>query len=274
MRKLFKLLLAAAIAALAAAALAAPAFASGLRYVAEGYDSQFLLDPDQVEVVQVINRDLHASYWVTGPDDLAAVIGAVNSVSYQTGITEQPEEEGLRLLHIRMKDGATYNYWCHSNILMVDDVKYAHAQQVEKLYTAMAACEQNYPANIEWLGYMNPYRVTKMELLHDGQKAVYESKLSATNREAILDITRKLKTVKVSSVHGFYPKDQIATPSSGPERNYAIRLTFEDGKEFYDIYILGDRIDIAVDSIPEGLSYTSGDASLLKLLTDALDAKI
>ncbi|HJF56664.1 MAG TPA: hypothetical protein K8W11_10505, partial [Anaerotruncus colihominis] len=183
MRKLFKLLLAAAIAALAAAALAAPAFASGLRYVAEGYDSQFLLDPDQVEVVQVINRDLHASYWVTGPDDLAAVIGAVNSVSYQTGITEQPEEEGLRLLHIRMKDGTTYNYWCHSNILMVDDVKYAHAQQVEKLYTAMAACEQNYPANIEWLGYMNPYRVTKMELLHDGQKAVYESKLSATNRE-------------------------------------------------------------------------------------------
>ncbi|MCQ4735927.1 hypothetical protein, partial [Anaerotruncus colihominis] len=95
-----------------------------------------------------------------------------------------------------------------------------------------------------------------------------ESKLSATNREAILTITRKLKTVKVSSVHGFYPKDQIATPSCGPERNYAIRLTFEDGKEFYDIYILGDRIDIAVDSIPEGLSYTSGDASLLKLLTD------
>ena len=84
MRKLFKLLLTTAVAALAAAALAAPAFASGLRYVAEGYDSQFLLDPDQVEVVQVINRDLHASYWVTGPDDLAAVIGAVNSVSYET----------------------------------------------------------------------------------------------------------------------------------------------------------------------------------------------
>lgn len=274
MRKLFKRLLTAAVAVLVVAALPAPAFASGLRYVAEGYDSQFLLDPDQVEVVQVINRDLHASYWVTGPEDLAAIIGAVNSISYETGITEQPEGNGLRLLHIRMKDGATYNYWCHRNMLMVDDVKYARAPQLEKLYNAMAACEKNYPANIEWIGYMNPYRVTKMEILHDGQKAVYESTLSATNRDAILDITRKLKTVKVSSVRGFYPKDKIATPSSGPDKNYAVRLTFEDGKEVYDIYVLGDRIDITVDSIPEGLSYTSGDATLLKLLTDALDAKV
>ena len=243
-------------------------------------DDLLHVDINQVEVVNVINRDLHASYAVTGQNDRSAIVNALNAIEHQPGLREKGEAEDLRLLQIRLKDGGKREYWCHSDVLMsIDDRQIADASQLAALYAAMDRCEQNYPANIEWLGYMNPYRVTTMTILSGkkvseplaaGREAEYQSALSQSQREAILDLCAKLKAVKVGSVKRVSEDQSFALDGAG----YALRLDFENGKAGYDVYVDAPEagmLTVSVDNIPYDLIYTQNDDALFRALVNALN---
>ena len=148
----------------------------------------------------------------------------------------------------------------------------------------MSRCQQTYPANIEWLGYMNPYRVTKAELsgaAWDGdvvieRSASYDSAASQAQRDKILDLCAKLKNVKVGTVRRFNGDEMEKARTDGA---YQISMSFEDGKkDYYALQIPNSLTDgkgeiwISVDSIGYDLCYTANDAALLKELTDTLAA--
>ena len=128
-------------------------------------DTSFNHDIEQVQDIQVINRELHVSYAVTNQNDRAAIISALNALTVAPMRKERGEEDGLRLLTVLMTNGDRCNYWCYEDgVLQSDGGWQANGRQLDGLYAAMSRCQQTYPANIEWLGYMNPYRVTKAEL--------------------------------------------------------------------------------------------------------------
>lgn len=246
-------------------------------------DTSFNHDIEQVQDIQVINRGLHVSYAVTNQNDRAAIISALNALTVAPMRKERGEEDGLRLLTVLMTNGDRYNYWCYEDdVLQSDGGWQANGRQLDGLYAAMTRCQQTYPANIEWLGYMNPYRVTKAELsgaVLDGdvvieKSASYDSAASQAQRDKILDLCAKLKNVKVGTVRRFNGDGMEKARTDGA---YRISMSFEDGKkDYYALQIPNSLTDgkgeiwISVDSIGYDLCYTANDAALLKELTDTL----
>ena len=281
MLKHFKSTLASLLAAaLLVTALAVPTLAADKTIPK---DRSFNHDIDQVQDVQVINRELHASYAVTNPNDRTAVISALNALTVAPMKAERGEEDGLRLLTVLMENGDRYNYWCYKDGVLQSDGWQAGGKQLGALYDAMTRCQQNYPANIEWLGYMNPYRVTKVELsgavlagdVFTEGNASFDSSVSQEQRDKILDLCARLKNVKVGTVQRFNGDEMEKVRSYN---NYQISMSFEEDREdHYTLQIPNRFLDekgeiwISVDSIGYDLCYTASDAALLKELTDTLD---
>lgn len=267
-------------AALLVSALTIPAFAAN---TGAAKDVSFNHDLEQVQDIEVINRELHTSYAVANRNDRTAIISSLNALTVAPMKAERGEEDGLRLLTVLMKNGDRFNYWCYADKVVQGEDWQASGKHLDTLYAAMTRCQQNYPANVEWLGYMNPYRVTKMELsgpVFDGcilsaEKSTYETAASEEQRAKILDVCDKLKDIKVGTVQRFNGNEM---EKASPHRDYHVTLTFEDNKEVYEIQVtdgLPDgqgKIWISVSSIGYDLCYTTNDAALFKSLTDALAA--
>lgn len=229
---------------------------------------------NDVRSIAVINRDLQVGYNVTNAYDRAQILNALNAIDCSGNLNVKEEMDGLVLLRILMNDGTAHNFWCHPNVFMIEDKQVATASQAKALYTLLTKCQQNYYAGIEWLAYMNPYRITTMEVTANGKgRAVYQSAMSDTQRKVILDIASRLSNVKVGSVQKL---EKIDPKTYGDGKlTYSIHLDFENGKEGYNIYIFDDkRITVSVDSINYDLTYVANDDYLLKSLTSALDANL
>lgn len=223
-----------------------------------------------VDVITVIDRDLHASYRVTGAEDRAAILNALNKIEYRPGTNVVPDNDGLRLLQLRFQNGGTYEYWCHRNVLMNGETQLTDGLASADLYKALDRAQKFYPANIEWIGFMNPYRVTRIDLQSVNGAAAYQSALSPTQREAILDMTAKLKSVQVAKFRELAGSADL-TVSEDAKLLYDLKLDFENGKEGYRVCVFDNgRINVKVDSINYALSYASGDQTKFNELTTAL----
>lgn len=232
---------------------------------------ELTIDGAQVEVIHVIDRELRTDYAVTGTNDRAAIVTALNKLDYRPATSVTPDMTNLRLLQIRFKDGQKYQYWCHTNVLMVGEAQITDGASAAALYKAMDNCQENYPANIEWLGYMNPYRVTELAIVGADKATTYASALSATQRDAILDVARKLKSVKVGTIQQLNDKTQNAPAGSTGNLLYTLTLKFETAVETYNVYLFEDgRVTVSVGSINYNLTYLSADKTLYKSLTDTL----
>lgn len=224
---------------------------------------------EAVDSITSINRDLHASYKVTGEKDKKAILAALDAIELES-TDVKAEDEGLRLLQIRMKDGSKLEYWVHENALMRGDVVIAAGEKAKALWETLAACEKNYRANIEWIGYMNPYRVTDMTVKSaKGSVGSYRSAVNESQRKAILDVCQKFQQVQVGTVQTLQGKNPATY--GGDALLYSVSLVFEDGKEQYVIYVFeNDRITVSVASIDYDLTYTTNNKELRKALLDTL----
>ena len=255
-------------------------------------DTSFNHDIEQVQDIQVINRGLHVSYAVTNQNDRAAIISALNALTVAPMRKERGEEDGLRLLTVLMTNGDRYNYWCYEDdVLQSDGGWQANGRQLDGLYAAMSRCQQTYPANIEWLGYMNPYRVTKVEILPDNMEKLpdvkleidgkpmtgemvtlprmtFESASSQEERAVILNICKMLKELKVGRVQKFEESNAFKETYRGT----VILLDFENGKSQYAVGFSEDKISIGVDNIAYSLLYTQNDPVKSRALHDAINA--
>lgn len=229
------------------------------------------LDAAQVDSVTVINRELHAGYALTAEADRKAVIDALNTIEYRPKTKVEPDMDGLRLLSIRLKDGGHYEYWCHRNVLISDEKPLTDGLACADLYKLFDRFMKNYPANVEWLGYMNPYRVTTMEIQGSGGTKTYRSNSSESQRNAILDICNRLKAYKPSKVRQLQSKEPLKFSKDAGNMLYTVSLDFETGREIFHINVYENgEIGILVDSIPYALAYTSADQKLFDALAASL----
>ena len=264
--KLFKKLSAFISLAVLSALLPVHAFAEA------GRPACLQINAAQVDVVTVIDRELHAGYTVAGAGDRLAVIEKLNAIEYRPSTNAVPDMDDLRLLQIRFKNGQTYDYWCHRNVLMNGDTQLTDGLACADLYKVLDRCVQNNPANIEWLGYLNPYRVTSMEVAGNGKNLVYHTTSSELGRKIILDVIAKLRSVVPSKVRTVTAGGNLSYSGTGIPV-YTVLLNVENGKGGYQIDLFGnDEIGISVDNISYSLSYTSGDQKRFDALLSALKA--
>lgn len=264
--KLFKKLSAFISLAVLSALLPVHAFAEA------GRPACLQINAAQVDVVTVIDRELHAGYTVAGAGDRLAVIEKLNAIEYRPSTNAVPDMDDLRLLQIRFKNGQTYDYWCHRNVLMNGDTQLTDGLACADLYKVLDRCVQNNPANIEWLGYLNPYRVTSMEVAGNGKNLVYHTTSSELGRKTILDVIAKLRSVVPSKVRTVTAGGNLSYSGTGIPV-YTVLLNVENGKGSYQIDLFGnDEIGISVDNISYSLSYTSGDQKRFDALLSALKA--
>ncbi len=225
----------------------------------------------EVETITVINRELHVSYAITAPSDRKAVVNTLNTLEYRPRTNASPDMDGLRLLSIRFKDGGQYQYWCHRNTLINDDKQLTDGLACADLYKLFDRFAKNYPANVEWLGYMNPYRITSLEIQGSNGTKTYRTNTSESQRKIILDICTRLKAYKPSKVRQLKPKETLKFSQDSGSLLYALTLDFETGREIYHINLYDNgEIGILVDSIPYALAYTSADQTLFQSLITAL----
>lgn len=226
----------------------------------------------QVDVVTVIDRELHAGYTVAGAGDRLAVIEKLNKIEYRPTTNAVPDMDGLRLLQVRFKNGQTYDYWCHRNVLMNGDTQLTDGLACADLYKVLDRCVQNNPANIEWLGYLNPYRVTSMEVAGNGKNVVYQTTSSEQSRNTILNICTKLRSVVPSKVRTVNAGGNLSYSGNGIPV-YTVLLSVENGKGSYQVNLFHNgEIGISVDNINYSLAYTSGQQMRFDALISALKA--
>lgn len=223
-----------------------------------------------VSAITVIDRDLHAGYRITNQNDMVAILTALNAIECRYDVNVKEDMQNLKLLRILMKDGTAHNFWCHTNVLMLEDKHIATAAQAKTLYDVMERCKQNYTACPEWLGYMNPFRVTSMQLdAINSNFKTYQSAVSESQRQTILTMLGRLASVNVGLVRKIGGN---AAQTYGDGRLlYKITLDFENGKEGYNIYLFDDkRINISVDSIGYDLSYQSSNNATWNALVTSI----
>lgn len=233
--------------------------------------------------VNLIDWESHTASAVARKKDIQSLVNILNTITPQDGLQLTPNEEQLRLLRIRLNDGTKYDYWCYSNVMTVGGRQIAKFPALEKLYDKFYEIEKNVYGNekavTEWLGYMNPYRITGMTIERlDSNDVVtdtyeYSANASGEQRDTILRIAAGLKAITVlpDSTESM-PSNQILVPKE-ENRMYNILLDFENGNETYNIRIMNSgRIVMTVDTIDYALLYqTTGDGTLDTLLAN-LDA--
>ncbi|GKH46513.1 MULTISPECIES: M56 family metallopeptidase [Anaerotruncus] len=248
--------------------------AADLPPLIEGNPPCLRIPYDEVMEVNLIDRESRTCCPVTG-ERCGAVLARLNSLTPQEDLSVTPDEAGLRLLQVRLLDGTKYDFWCHSNLLMEGETPLADASRLRDLYDSFYEIEkETYGQNratAEWLGYMNPYRITGMAVddLSEGTHGQYRALTSEQQREAIMEVAALLKavTVKPSSTETLAPG---AAHDSTPL--FQTVLNFEDGVVEYTVTVyLDGSIEILVSSIPGyHLAYeTTGDGTL-DALADAL----
>ncbi len=224
----------------------------------------------QIQDLQVIDRELHASYTASAADR-QAIFQELSRLEEERLwweiISERGEEPGLRLISVLDTAGARYNYWLYPDHTLqmsggggVWEVK---GETLTALEALLDRCQQNTPANMEWLGYMNPYRITSLSVSQDGERGIHlESSASGEQREAILAIAQSLRKLKVGRVQQITdPNTQI--PNLGVSSpSYRLRMVFEGGQEGYSVWIFNGNVFLEVDSISVPLLYTLNDPDL------------
>lgn len=137
--------------------------AADLPPLIEGNPPCLRIPYDEVMEVNLIDRESRTCCPVTG-ERCGAVLARLNSLTPQEDLSVTPDEAGLRLLQVRLLDGTKYDFWCHSNLLMEGETPLADASRLRDLYDSFYEIEkETYGQNratAEWLGYMNPYRIT------------------------------------------------------------------------------------------------------------------
>lgn len=228
----------------------------------------------EVMEMNLIDRESRTCCAVTG-ERRDAVLARLNSLTPQEDLSATPDEAGLRLLQVRLLDGTKYDFWCHSNLLMEGETPLADASRLRALYDIFYEIEkETYGENratAEWLGYMNPYRITEMAIDNctEGSHGRYRALTSERQREAIMEVAALLKavTVEPSSTETLPPGE-----TRGGDPVFRVVLNFEDGVVEYAVSVyLDGSVEILVSSIPGyHLAYeTTGDGTL-DALADAL----
>ncbi|WP_101908427.1 hypothetical protein [Marasmitruncus massiliensis] len=253
----------------ATAALFTIALSLGVSAANIGRPACLYIDTAQVDTVTVIDRELYAGYMVAGENDRKAVIQALNGIDYRPSTNVTPDMDGLRLLQIRFQNGEKYEYWCHRNVLMNGDTQLTDGLACADLYKVLDRCIKNNPASIEWLSYMNPYRVTSMEIGGRGQ-AAYQTTASEASRKTILDVCGKLQTLVPSKVRKIGVEGKESFTGKG-ELFYTVALEMENGKSDYLVKLFDNgEINISVDNISYSLAYTSTDQKQFDMLITTL----
>lgn len=222
---------------------------------------------DEVMEVNLIDRESRTCCAVTG-ERRDAVLAQLNSLTPQEGLSVTPDGAGLRLLQVRLLDGTKYDFWCHSNLLMEGEMPIVDASHLRALYDIFYEIEKEiYGENraiAEWLGYMNPYRITEMAVddFSKGTYGHYRATTSEQQREAIMEVAALLKavTVEPASTETLAPGEvHDSTPL------FRVALNFEDGVVGYTVTVyLDGSVEILVSSITGyHLVYeTTGDGTL------------
>lgn len=226
---------------------------------------------DAVVEMNLIDRESYVSCPVLEENDRLDILALLNAMEPEEGLNLPPADKGIRLLQVRMSDGTKYDYWCHQNLLMCGDEQLVSAEsgELDALYGRLSELETTLRGQgrvgAEWLLYMNPYRITDMEVqTGEAEPVVYRATASETERDVILDVSGKLKglTVDEDSAVAVQNGSPFVAPEGTPR--YTVRLVFEGGVEGYTVCLFdGGVIQVGVDSISYITAYrTSGDGSL------------
>ncbi|MEM1483737.1 M56 family metallopeptidase [Oscillospiraceae bacterium PP1C4] len=231
---------------------------------------------DQVDCVNLIDRESR-TYMRLDPTLAKRVVLAINMI-YPIESNAQPVNEGLRMLQIRYKNGDKAEYWMHSNVFMYGDVKLGGIDRNWKTgmadlyyYLDLPTSEQMRSGEMgtlgaEWLGFMNPYRITEMRILRDESRSeqVFTTAAGDARRNDILKIAKALQGLKVNP--GFtksFTKSQFIREGWEDELHDRIDLVFENGKEHYTIrfFHAPGRVSIETKNIDYILSYYTQSSS-------------
>lgn len=241
--------------------------------------------PDDVTSITLVDWKTHTACPITAKKDIRRLLAALNTLTVEENLALTPNSDQLRLLRIRLTDGEKYDYWCYSNVMTCDDMQLARFPQLDGLYDTFYSFEQAFynaqKSVAEWLGYMNPYKITAMTIERlDSDENVedelfFDAQSSEREREAIMRIATGLQSVTVlpDSVQSC-AKSSIRVPRT-ENRMYNIYLEFESGRENYNVRLMDTgRLIITVDSLDYALLYdTTGDGTLSTLIAN-LDAVV
>ncbi len=233
-----------------------------------------------VDCVNLIDRESRTSIRLD-PATAERVVLAINMVDpLETKV--QPEMKNLRMLQVRYKDGKKAEYWMHSNVFMYQDVQLGTVDR--DWHTGIAALYFNSGlpdsremqggeaglVSAEWLGMMNSYRITAMEIGGEAQTRKYSAAAGEEQRDMILQVAQKLQKLSVDprSVSSG-DKQKILSAMESPSMH--ISLEFENGKEQYTVYFFEDPyLRISVGSIDYYLGYRAEPVSAYQELLNEL----
>lgn len=234
----------------------------------------FQLDYDEVDYFNLIDRETHTYCAVTDLKGKADLVNAINSYLAKVTTTDQPDPQNLRLLQLRFQDGTKREYWLHNNVIMVDDTAYKMNDELRLLYNLVVGRVDASGSRMgaEWLGFMNPYRIT--ELIFDAPAGkTYTATATDQQRDIILKVAETLKALIVhptstrSLPRADCPNDLL--PDASPL--YALTLNFEGGQSVYTVGVYEDgTVSIAVNNIDYLLAYDAEQNATFVALTKAL----
>ena len=235
----------------------------------------------EIQDLQVIDRELYASYAAPAASR-QAIFQELSRLEEEhlwwEIISERGEEPGLRLITLLETSGERHNYWLYPDHTLQTSghggVWQVQGEELATLEALLDTCQQQAPANMEWLGYMNPRRITQLRVLQesqDGERTVtLESASSAQEREQILATAQVLRQLKVGWVQRI-TNYEIQIPNLGVTLpTYRLRMVFEDGQEGYSLWLFNKDVFLEVDSIATPLLYRLNDPALTQQAYDHL----
>jgi hypothetical protein len=136
---------------------------------------------------------------VAGAGDRLAVIEKLNAIEYRPSTNAVPDMDDLRLLQIRFKNGQTYDYWCHRNVLMNGDTQLTDGLACADLYKVLdAVCRITLRISNGWVSEPLPRHIDGDA--GNGKNLVYHTTSSELGRKTILDVIARLRSVVPSKV--------------------------------------------------------------------------
>lgn len=236
----------------------------------------------EVAELNLIDRDLHICYPVDDPEDRAQVLSALNSLTVEEGLPASADARNLRLLQVRLTDGSKYDFWCYDQLLVMADSPVADGEALEVLYGLLDRLEQDALQQgktlAEWLGYMNPYRITRLSAIRcqagePAEEGNWRSIASQEQHDGILETAGLLKSLWVNPDSALILDQEEPLPQ--PVR-YQVDLEFENGVERYTLFLLeGNWLQIHVESIPYyDLAYQAMDEGAIQQLETLLEEAI
>ncbi|HIX65852.1 MAG TPA: hypothetical protein H9736_06330, partial [Candidatus Anaerotruncus excrementipullorum] len=115
----------------------------------------------EIQDLQVIDRELYASYAAPAASR-QAIFQELSRLEEEhlwwEIISERGEEPGLRLITLLETSGERHNYWLYPDHTLQTSghggVWQVQGEELATLEALLDTCQQQAPANMEWLGYM------------------------------------------------------------------------------------------------------------------------